>query len=143
MLNDRSKRKFPAMKNMPAIITKGHHFHGLIPLAPANAKAMQTSAMRSSSDFRLNERIFPIAARKMVRRFNSMKLLSEPEAMNFRIAVYAANWDVAILVQNLSDEQQFSYVGNTPLSGSLFGTNTFYSFITRPRTTYLQATYRF
>ena len=63
--------------------------------------------------------------------------------MNFRVGVYASNWDVAVLVQNLSDEQQFSYVGNTPLSGSVFGTNTFYSFITRPRTTYLQATYHF
>lgn len=63
--------------------------------------------------------------------------------MNLRIGVYASSWDVALLVQNLSDEQQFSYVGNTPLSGSSFGTNTFYSFITRPRTTYLQATYHF
>ena len=63
--------------------------------------------------------------------------------MNFRMGVYAANWDVALLVQNLTDEQQFSYVGNTPLSGSSFGTNTFYAFITRPRSTYLQATYHF
>lgn len=48
-----------------------------------------------------------------------------------------------MLVQNLTDEQQFTYVGNTPLSGSTFGTNTFYSFMSRPRTTYLQATWRF
>jgi iron complex outermembrane recepter protein len=63
--------------------------------------------------------------------------------MNLRVGVYASNWDVAVLVQNLSDEQQLTYVGNTPLSGSSFGTNTFYSFISRPRTTYLQATYHF
>ena len=63
--------------------------------------------------------------------------------MNFRIGVYAESWDVALLVQNLSDEQQFTYVGNTPLSGSSFGTNTFYSFMSRPRTTYLQATWHF
>jgi len=63
--------------------------------------------------------------------------------MNFRMGLYHDNWDVALLVQNLSDEQQYTYVGNTPLSGSSFGTNTFYSFISRPRTTYLQATYHF
>lgn len=63
--------------------------------------------------------------------------------MNFRVGLYADNWDIAVLVQNLSDEQQFSYVGNTPLSGSSFGTNTFYSFMSRPRTTYLQATWHF
>ncbi|QFU77461.1 TonB-dependent receptor [Halioglobus maricola] len=63
--------------------------------------------------------------------------------MNFRMGLYADSWDVAVLVQNLSDEQQFTYVGNTPLSGSTFGTNTFYSFMSRPRTTYLQATWHF
>jgi iron complex outermembrane recepter protein len=63
--------------------------------------------------------------------------------MNLRVGVYSSNWDVAVLVQNLSDEQQFTYVGNTPLSATSFGTNTFYSFMSRPRTTYLQATYHF
>lgn len=63
--------------------------------------------------------------------------------MNFRMGLYADSWDVAVLVQNLSDEQQFTYVGNTPLSGSSFGTNTFYSFMSTPRTTYLQATWHF
>ncbi|MEH6548970.1 MAG: TonB-dependent receptor [Pseudomonadales bacterium] len=63
--------------------------------------------------------------------------------MNFRIGLYSSNWNVAVLVQNLSDDQQYSYVGNTPLSASIFGTNTFYSFMGRPRTTYLQATYNF
>jgi iron complex outermembrane recepter protein len=63
--------------------------------------------------------------------------------MNLRMGLYAERWDVAVLVQNLTDEQQFTYVGNTPLSGSTFGTNTFYSFMSRPRTTYLQATWHF
>jgi iron complex outermembrane receptor protein len=63
--------------------------------------------------------------------------------MNFRVGVYAANWDVAVLMQNLTDEQQKTYVGNTPLSGNVFETDTFYSFVSRPRTTYLQATYHF
>lgn len=63
--------------------------------------------------------------------------------LNLRVGVYSASWDVAVLVQNLTDEQQFTYVGNTPLSANSFGTNTFYSFMSRPRTTYLQATYHF
>lgn len=63
--------------------------------------------------------------------------------INFRVGLYSESWDIALLAQNLTDEQQFTYVGNTPLSGSTFGTNTFYSFMSRPRTTYLQATYRF
>jgi len=63
--------------------------------------------------------------------------------INLRMGLYAPSWDLAVLVQNVTDEQQFSYVGNTPLSGSTFGTDTFYSFITRPRATYIQATYHF
>jgi iron complex outermembrane receptor protein len=62
--------------------------------------------------------------------------------MNFRMAVQAENWDVALLVQNLSDEQQLINMNNAPLSSS-FGTNTFYSFIARPRATLLQLNYRF
>jgi outer membrane receptor protein involved in Fe transport len=63
--------------------------------------------------------------------------------MNFRIGLYAQNWDVSLLFQNFTDEQQFTYVGNVPLSGSTFGTNTFYSFMSRPQTTYLQASWYF
>ena len=62
--------------------------------------------------------------------------------MNFRVAVQAENWDIAVLVQNLSDEQKLTSMNNAPLSSS-FGTNTFYSFITRPRATLLQLNYRF
>jgi hypothetical protein len=62
--------------------------------------------------------------------------------MNFRMAIKAPTWEIALLVQNLSDEQQFTFVGNAALS-STFGPNTFYSFMSRPRTTYLQASYRF
>jgi iron complex outermembrane receptor protein len=62
--------------------------------------------------------------------------------MDFRIALQAQNWELALLVQNLSDEQTFSLIGDTPLA-STFGPSTFYGFVTRPRTTYLQAKYRF
>jgi iron complex outermembrane receptor protein len=63
-------------------------------------------------------------------------------AMNFRMALQAEKWDIALLVQNLTDEQLLTRMNNAPLSSS-FGTNSFYSFATRPRTTYLQLKYRF
>lgn len=63
--------------------------------------------------------------------------------VNLRVGLYSDNWDVSLFAQNLTDEQQFTYVGNTPLSGSTFGTNTFYSFLTRPQTTYIQASFQF
>ena len=63
--------------------------------------------------------------------------------VNLRVGLYANNWKIALLAQNVTDKQQLTYVGNTPLSGSAFGTNTFYSFVSRPRTLYLQASYNF
>jgi outer membrane receptor protein involved in Fe transport len=63
--------------------------------------------------------------------------------VNLRVGLYADNWDIAVLWQNLTDEQQLTYVGNAPLSGTSFGTNTFYSFVSRPETVYLQANWHF
>ena len=63
--------------------------------------------------------------------------------VNLRLGLYADNWKIALLAQNVTDKQQLTYVGNTPLSGSSFKTNTFYSFVSRPRTLYVQASYNF
>ncbi|MEM1111047.1 MAG: TonB-dependent receptor [Pseudomonadota bacterium] len=63
--------------------------------------------------------------------------------VNLRFGLYHNNWDVAVLAQNITDEQQLTYVSNSPLSATTFGTNTFYSFVSRPRTVYLQANYHF
>lgn len=63
--------------------------------------------------------------------------------INGRVGVAADNWTVMLIGKNLSDEDVLTYVGNTPLSGSTFGTNTYYGFIDRPRQVALELGYRF
>jgi len=60
-----------------------------------------------------------------------------------RIGIGGDRWSVAVLGKNLLDEKVITYSGNTPLSGSTFGTNTFYGFIAAPQTVTLQATMNF
>lgn len=60
-----------------------------------------------------------------------------------RIALEAENWSVALFGRNLTDEKILTYAGNVPLSGSSFGTNTFYGFVDRPATIGLQVQYDF
>ena len=60
-----------------------------------------------------------------------------------RIGVSGERWSLAVLGKNLLDEEVLTYVGNTPLSGSTFGTNTFYGFVSAPTTVTVQATVDF
>ncbi|MCW8832547.1 MAG: TonB-dependent receptor, partial [Colwellia sp.] len=60
-----------------------------------------------------------------------------------RIALEAENWSIALFGKNLTDEEVLTYAGNAPLSGSSFGTNTFYGFVDRPATVGLQIQYDF
>ncbi len=60
-----------------------------------------------------------------------------------RIALEAENWSIALFGRNLTDEKVLTYAGNVPLSGSSFGTNTFYGFVDRPATVGLQIQYDF
>lgn len=63
--------------------------------------------------------------------------------VNLRVALEADNWEVAVLVRNLSDEEILTYADNVPLSAGTFKTNTFYGFTLPPRTVTFQAAYRF
>ena len=63
--------------------------------------------------------------------------------VDLRVAFFNENWVLAVLGQNLTGEEFLTYVGNVPLSGTAFGTNTFYGFTTRERSYWAQATYRF
>lgn len=63
--------------------------------------------------------------------------------INARIALEAENWSIALFGRNLTDEKVLTYAGNAPLSGSSFGTNTFYGFVDRPATIGLQVQYDF
>ncbi len=60
-----------------------------------------------------------------------------------RIALEAENWSIALFGRNLTDEKVLTYAGNAPLSGSSFGTNTFYGFVDRPATVGVQFQYDF
>ena len=60
-----------------------------------------------------------------------------------RIGIATQAWSLALLGKNVLDEEVLTYVGNTPLSGSTFGTNTFYGFLAAPQTVTLQGTYNF
>ncbi len=60
-----------------------------------------------------------------------------------RIALEAENWSIALFGRNLTDEKIITYAGNVPLSGSSFGTNTFYGFADRPATVGVQFQYNF
>jgi len=63
--------------------------------------------------------------------------------LDARVGIRGERWSLAVLGKNLLDEEILTYVGNTPLSGSTFGTNTFYGFVSAPLTVTVQATVSF
>ncbi len=69
--------------------------------------------------------------------------VDEITRVNVGISLESENWELALLMRNITDEQQQGFVANVPLSGSSFGTNTFYSVLSRPKEIFLQASYRF
>ena len=62
--------------------------------------------------------------------------------INARIALEADNWTLAVLGKNLTDEDVTVFATDTPLSGAL-GTPSYTTYMERPRTIAIQATYRF
>ncbi len=63
--------------------------------------------------------------------------------VDISVALETDKWSLAVLGQNVTDEDYVTYVGNTPLSGSSFGTNTFYGFVAPPQTVTFRGEYRF
>lgn len=63
--------------------------------------------------------------------------------VNFRMALRSESWELAVRGDNITDEDVLTYVGNTPLSGSTFGTNTYYGFLARPKTWSASVSYFF
>jgi iron complex outermembrane receptor protein len=61
--------------------------------------------------------------------------------VNLRFGAQNDNWRVSIIGKNLSNEDVLTYAGNAPISNSLFGTNTFYGFVGRPRQIALEIAY--
>ena len=63
--------------------------------------------------------------------------------VDLRLALENENWSLALLGKNLLDKYILSYSGNAPLSDSTFHTNTYYSFVRRPKTIAAELSYRF
>lgn len=63
--------------------------------------------------------------------------------INARLGIMTDNWSLMLIGKNLTDEEVLTYVGNTPLAGSTFGTNTYYGFVDRPRQVAVELGYRF
>lgn len=63
--------------------------------------------------------------------------------LDARLGIEGDKWGVALLGKNLLDEEIISYSANMPLSEQLFQTNTYYSYIRRPRTVAVEATFKF
>ncbi len=63
--------------------------------------------------------------------------------LNMRIGVEGDYWAVGILGKNLLDKSIISYSSNAPLSGTIANSNTYYSFVRRPKTIALEATIKF
>jgi outer membrane receptor protein involved in Fe transport len=60
-----------------------------------------------------------------------------------RLAMMNEQWEVALIGKNITDEAVLTYVNNVPLSGSSFGTNTYYGLDARDSTYTLQVSYSF
>jgi len=72
--------------------------------------------------------------------------LYEVDAYNkvdMRIALESENWNIALFGKNMTNEEVLTYVGNNPLSGSTFGTDTFYGFVDKPAVYGIQLDYNF
>ena len=63
--------------------------------------------------------------------------------LGLRLQIGGEHWHAALLGKNLLDEAVLTYSANAPLSESTFGTNTFYSFVNRPRTVALEMAFKF
>lgn len=63
--------------------------------------------------------------------------------LDARLGIEGNNWGLALLGKNLLDEDIISYSANMPLSERFFATNTYYSFVRRPRTVAVEATFKF
>lgn len=63
--------------------------------------------------------------------------------LSARIALESEHWELALLGKNLLNEEVVTYSANVPLSETMFGTNTHYSFLQRPRTIALAATLKY
>lgn len=63
--------------------------------------------------------------------------------VDLRLALEGDQWTLALLGKNLLDEEVIAYSANMPLSETLVGSNTYYSYLRRPLTVALEGTLKF
>lgn len=65
------------------------------------------------------------------------------DRIGLRVGVAGDHWKAAFVGKNLANEKVLTYAGNVPLSGSTFGTNTFYAIVDRGRQMAIEVGYEF
>ena len=93
--------------------------------------------------FRTNIGFYHSAKQNVDVNLNPLYEIDAYTKVDIRVAFEAENWNVAFIGKNITDEDVLTYVGNTPLSGSTFGTDTFYGFVDKPSVYGVQFDYYF
>ena len=93
--------------------------------------------------FRANVNFFHSSEQNVDVNLNPLYEIDAYTKVNMRVSLESENWNVALFANNITDESVLTYVGNTPLSGGTFGTDTFYGFVDRPASVGVQFQYNF
>ncbi len=93
--------------------------------------------------FRANLGFYHASSQNVDVNLNPLYEIDAYTKVNMRVAFEAEDWSLALFGKNITDEEVLTYVGNAPLSGSTFGTDTFYGFVDRPAVYGVQFEYKF
>jgi len=93
--------------------------------------------------FRTTLGLYHSAKQNVDVNLNPLYEIDSYNKVDMRIALEAEQWNIALFGKNMTNADVLTYVGNNPLSGSTFGTDTFYGFVDRPAIYGIQIDYNF
>ena len=93
--------------------------------------------------FRTTLGLYHSAKQNVDVNLNPLYEIDSYNKVDMRVALEADQWNIALFGKNMTNADVLTYVGNNPLSGSTFGTNTFYGFVDRPAVYGIQVDYNF
>jgi outer membrane receptor protein involved in Fe transport len=93
--------------------------------------------------FRTTLGLYHSAKQNVDVNLNPLYEIDSYNKVDMRVALEAEQWNIALFGKNMTNADVLTYVGNNPLSGSTFGTNTFYGFVDRPAVYGIQVDYNF
>ncbi|MDT8397442.1 MAG: TonB-dependent receptor [Pseudomonadales bacterium] len=70
-------------------------------------------------------------------------LIGNSVRINLRAGLRSRHWTLAVMGKNISNEKILTYAGNVPMTAPVFGTNTYYAVIDRPRQLALELDFSF